>query len=125
MISSIRKKFADVFGTGDEPLIVRSPGRVNLIGEHTDYNEGFVLHAAIDTATYIAITKCSNDRLSLYTNTFQEKFETPVEHISQTDQRWPNYILGVADQLQRKGINLTGMNILVDGNIPLGAGLSS
>ncbi len=108
-----------------EPLIVRSPGRVNIIGEHTDYNEGFVLPAAIDKAIYVAVSKRGDDSIALYASDFNESYSSSVSTVQPTKQGWPNYILGVVDQLNRNGYHIGGFNLVVDGDVPLGAGLSS
>jgi galactokinase len=117
--------FREIFNTVDKPLIVRSPGRVNIIGEHTGYNDGFVLPGAIDKAAYVAVTKRKDTLVSLYANGFRQNHETPLAEIKKTDKHWPNYILGIVDQLQKSGIVLEGFNLLVDGDIPICAGLSS
>lgn len=108
-----------------EPLIFRSPGRVNILGEHTDYNEGFVLPAAIDKYIYIAISKRTDNEVNLYAADFNEQFSTDINNIQRSSTQWANYILGVVDQLQKKGFTLTGFNAVVDGDVPIGAGLSS
>ena len=122
-ISKLEEKFQSLFNA--EPLLVRSPGRVNIIGEHTDYNEGFVLPAAIDKAIYIAIGKRDNDVISLYAQDYQQSHEISLSSIQPTDKHWPNYILGIVDQLQKKGYGISGFNLVIDGDVPLGAGLSS
>ena len=121
--TAIEEAFKKKFGTAC--LIVRSPGRVNIIGEHTDYNEGFVLPAAIDKAAYVAIAKRADDKVGMYATAFQEDFEISLQEIKTTTLGWPNYILGVIDQIQKSGVTLGGFNLLVDGDIPIGAGLSS
>ena len=121
--TAIEEAFKKKFGTAC--LIVRSPGRVNIIGEHTDYNEGFVLPAAIDKAAYVAIAKRTDDKVGMYATAFQEDFEISLQKIKTTTLGWPNYILGVIDQIQKSGVTLGGFNLLVDGDIPIGAGLSS
>lgn len=108
-----------------EPALFRSPGRVNLIGEHTDYNNGFVLPAAIDKAIYIGISKRDDDLISLFSEEFNEAFETKVSEVTPTDKGWPNYILGVVDQLNKKGHSIGGFNLNIDGDVPIGSGLSS
>ena len=100
-ISKLKEKFQSLFNA--EPLLVRSPGRVNIIGEHTDYNEGFVLPAAIDKAIYIAIGKRNDEVISLYAQDYQQSHEITLSSIQPTDKHWPNYILGIVDQLQKKG----------------------
>jgi galactokinase len=117
------KTFRERFG--EQPLIVRSPGRVNIIGEHTDYNEGFVLPGAIDRAIYIAASKRNDDSVHLYSADFGEEYEVSLSNIAPSKQTWPNYILGVVDQLQIRGHHLRGFNAVVDGDVPIGAGLSS
>jgi galactokinase len=121
--TALEEAFKKKFGTAC--LIVRSPGRVNIIGEHTDYNEGFVLPAAIDKAAYVAIAKRTDDKVGMYATAFQEDFEISLQKIKTTTLGWPNYILGVIDQIQKSGVTLGGFNLLVDGDIPIGAGLSS
>ena len=117
--AAFQKKF------GTTCLIVRSPGRVNLIGEHTDYNDGFVLPAAIDKAAYVAIAKRTDHKVVMYATAFNQDFETSLKEIKTTALGWPNYILGVIDQIQKTGLELGGCNLLIDGDIPIGAGLSS
>lgn len=124
MITNIENSFADVFGTSGSPLIVRSPGRVNIIGEHTDYNEGFVLPAAIDKAIYVAVTKRDDNDIHLYSVDFKEKHTVALSDIQPTDN-WATYILGVANQLIKRGHTLGGYNLVLDGDVPIGAGLSS
>lgn len=106
-------------------MVVRSPGRINIIGEHTDYNEGFVLPAAIDKAIYVAIGKRHDDVISLYAGDFEQSHECYLQEVKPTEKHWPNYVLGVVDQLQKRGLVVGGFNLVVDGDIPIGAGLSS
>ena len=122
-ISKLKEKFRSLFNS--EPLLIRSPGRVNIIGEHTDYNEGFVLPAAIDKAIYIAIGKRDDDTIHLYAQDYQQSHEVTLTTVTPSDKHWPNYILGVVDQLQKRGYNPGGFNLVIDGDVPLGAGLSS
>ena len=122
-LSTLREKFRSLYN--QEPLVVRSPGRVNIIGEHTDYNEGFVLPAAIDKAIYIAIGKRNDDTIRLYARDYQQSHEVSLSSLAPTDKHWPNYILGVVDQFQKRGYQLGGFDLVIDGDVPLGAGLSS
>jgi len=108
-----------------EPIIVRSPGRVNIIGEHTDYNNGFVLPAAIDKAIYVAVSARSDEKIKLYSGEFDKSFETSLSELKPTKEGWPNYILGVADQLIKRGYGIRGFNLAIDGDVPIGSGLSS
>lgn len=107
------------------PVIVRSPGRVNIIGEHTDYNEGFVLPAAIDKAAYVAVGKREDDLIQLYSEHFQEMFECRLNALQPTEKGWPNYVLGVADQMIKRGHKIGGFNLVLNADVPIGAGLSS
>ncbi|MEO7982581.1 MAG: galactokinase [Bacteroidota bacterium] len=118
----VRKVFNEKFSL--EPLIVRSPGRVNLIGEHTDYNEGFVLPAAIDKAIYAGFSKRDDNNINLYSVDFNEGYEVRVNDI-QPAKNWTTYILGVVHQLLQRGYPIGGFNMVVDGDVPIGAGLSS
>lgn len=108
-----------------KPLIVRSPGRVNIIGEHTDYNNGFVLPGAIDKAVYVAVDVREDNSIKLYSGEFNKSFESSLTELKPTDEIWPNYILGVVAQLQKKGYSIKGFNLAIDGDVPIGAGLSS
>ena len=122
---TLKQRFQEIFGNSLEPIVVRSPGRVNIIGEHTDYNDGFVLPAAIDKAAWVAVSARNDNEVHLYAEEFKESFETTLDKMAPTPQHWPNYIMGVADQLQKAGKDLKGFNLLIDGDIPIGAGLSS
>jgi galactokinase len=120
----LKDQFKNIFGS--EPLVeVISPGRINVIGEHTDYNEGFVLPAAIDKYGHVAVSKRNDDVISLYAVEFNEKFETRIPDIKPIEGKWTNYVLGVADQLLKKAYNVSGFNLIVSGDVPVGAGLSS
>jgi galactokinase len=123
IIISISKKFYEKFNS--KPLVVRSPGRVNIIGEHTDYNEGFVLPAAIDKAIYVAIGKRDDNNIHLYSKEFNEVHEVKIPELKKSEKQWANYILGVTDQILKRGIAIPGFNIVLDGDVPVGAGLSS
>jgi galactokinase len=123
LISNISRVYEERFGS--QPIIVRSPGRVNIIGEHTDYNEGFVLPAAIDKAIYIAVEKGRDEEIRLYSQEFGEAHEVKIVHLARSEKQWANYVLGVVDQLIKRGYRIGGFNLVVDGNVPIGAGLSS
>lgn len=123
LIHSVREKFQQRFGA--EPQVFRSPGRVNIIGEHTDYNNGFVLPAAIDKAVYVGISRREDDQIFLYSEEFNEAHNTDLVTAMPTDKQWPNYILGVVDQLKKRGYEIHGFNLNLDGDVPVGAGLSS
>lgn len=107
------------------PIIIRSPGRINIIGEHTDYNEGFVLPAAIDKAIYLAISKRVDDEIHLYAEDFKEDFVGNINSIKKTETAWANYILGVVNELQNDGKIMSGFNGVITSDLPIGAGISS
>lgn len=121
--AGIAEKFASMFG--EVPLLVRSPGRINIIGEHTDYNDGFVLPAAIKQSAYVAVSARNDDNIQLYSSDFDQSFNCTVSTMAPTKLGWPNYILGVADQLVKKGFKIKGFNLVLHGEVPIGAGLSS
>ncbi len=119
--------FVAAFGQSPE-LIVQAPGRVNLIGEHTDYNGGFVLPAAINYSTWIAATTRSDQQLHVVAQDFDAQavviqLDEPMQH--DTAATWSNYVRGVVEELQKRGYRLKGGNLLISGNVPAGAGLSS
>jgi galactokinase len=111
---------------GESPQAVASaPGRVNLIGEHTDYNEGYVLPAAIDRATAVAVGARDDDRLVMNPGSAQDA-SFPLARLYPSERRaWTDYLTGVASLLQGRGTPLCGANMYVYGNVPRGAGLSS
>lgn len=121
--SRVEEKFKSQFTAA--PLLVRSPGRVNLIGEHTDYNNGFVLPAAIDKAIYLAVSSRADEELHLYSMDMEQSYTGTVRLLTQSPLHWPNYILGVVQQLQALGFAVGGFNCVFAGDIPLGAGMSS
>jgi galactokinase len=123
LLEKVRIKFLHEFN--EEPIIVRSPGRVNLIGEHTDYNNGFVLPAAIDLAIYIAISKREDSKCKIFAFDLDDYFEFDLNDINKAEKNWPNYLLGVIDQLQKNKYCINGFNCVFGGTIPIGAGLSS
>jgi galactokinase len=123
IVSSLRNIYTSKFG--EQPLIFRSPGRINIIGEHTDYNAGFVLPAAIDKAVYIAIGPRNDSIISLFAVAYNESFNISLGDIAKTSRGWPNYILGVVHELQLRGYATRGFNMVIDADLPVGAGLSS
>ncbi|MFY7900678.1 MAG: galactokinase [Chitinophagaceae bacterium] len=125
MKNVIESAFISVFNTAPT-LIVRSPGRVNIIGEHTDYNEGYVLPAAIDKAAYLAISLRDDDEIHLFAKDLNEHFSTTTNNIKPVlDISWPNYILGSIAQFQKLRVPLKGFNAVLASDVPMGAGLSS
>jgi galactokinase len=105
--------------------IVRAPGRVNLIGEHTDYNDGFVLPLAIDRAVWIALRPRNDRRVLVYSVDFQQAGEFSLDDLRPQQAGWIEYLKGTAWALQDAGFRLTGWEGVLQGDVPLGAGLSS
>ncbi|HVU18222.1 MAG TPA: galactokinase [Candidatus Didemnitutus sp.] len=106
-------------------LLVRSPGRVNLIGEHTDYNDGFVLPMAIDRATWIALRPRDDGKVALHSIDFNQSAEFPVSDLSRGGAEWAEFAKGVAEQLQRVPVTLKGFEGVIATDVPVAAGLSS
>lgn len=122
--AEIKKAFQEHFSQ-DDPLIVLAPGRVNLIGEHTDYNDGFVLPMAIDAKILLAGSLRTDKQVHLYSLDYQEENIFNLDDFTVTkEQAWSNYIRGVCAMFL-KTTPLSGMNIVLQGDIPQGAGLSS
>lgn len=107
-------------------LIVRAPGRINLIGEHTDYNGGFVLPAAIDKAIWLAASPRTDGRFAFFAADLGTFFisENSVP-VFQKEKNWANYLLGIISEARRDGLEIGGLNVAFGGDVPLGAGLSS
>jgi len=122
-ISAVERAFIDQFNT--KPILFCSPGRINLIGEHTDYNNGLVLPAAIDKYIYLAIAKRSDEEIHIYSDDYQDLYISSLGSLTQSGKLWPDYINGVIHQIQNIGKKLGGVNIAFGGDIPQGAGLSS
>jgi len=110
---------------GEEPFLVRSPGRVNLIGEHTDYNLGYVLPAAINKSIYFALSPRTDGKCNVFALDMNERLDFSLDHLHQSPKGWPNYLMGVVDQLKKGGHAVQGFNCVFGGDIPIGAGLSS
>ncbi|MGB2965283.1 MAG: galactokinase [Anaerolineales bacterium] len=124
----VREKVLEAFNrkfSGDPTWITFSPGRVNLIGEHTDYNDGFVLPMAIDYATWIALRPRSDARVVLTALDLDQNLDLDLLEIIKGESSWEEYIKGVAWALQGAGYTLSGWEGVFSGDVPIGAGLSS
>ncbi|MEO6039422.1 MAG: galactokinase [Saprospiraceae bacterium] len=120
IIRTYRERF------GEAPaLVLRAPGRINLIGEHTDYNEGFVLPAAIDRAIWMAVSPRSDATIILLADDFQDEYQGTLDQLQKSGKGWPDYLLGTFSELMKAGKKVGGVNVVYGGDIPLGAGLSS
>lgn len=124
LIDTVESEFIKTFNS--IPLIVFSPGRINLIGEHTDYNNGFVFPAAIDKGIVVAIAKSGSKNSRILALNTNNKFEFSINDIKPLKNgSWQNYVLGVIAEIQKTGKQLEGFNLVFSGDIPIGAGLSS
>ncbi|MDR1738756.1 MAG: galactokinase [Candidatus Symbiothrix sp.] len=126
--SKITKKFKELYGS--EGVAYTSPGRINLIGEHTDYNGGFVLPGAIDKAIYCVIKPNGTAKVRAYApDENPEKVKLSSEFgLTEADkpaERWAQYIFGVVREMQKRGASIPGFDIVISGDVPLGAGMSS
>ncbi|MBU1680015.1 MAG: galactokinase [Bacteroidetes bacterium] len=115
--------FKDKFD--QEPLVIRAPGRINLLGEHTDYNKGFVLPAAIDKAIYIAISENCSSQSHLIAADLNDELFFDINTFEKSEKGWTNYILGVIKQIRNSAVTIKNFNAVFGGDIPIGAGLSS
>jgi galactokinase len=124
----LKEIFAERFPTSSAPQLFRAPGRVNLIGEHTDYSEGFVMPIAIDLACFAAVARSSEPEMfRVYSEDLLEGSELPVQEIADAKPRgkWVDYVLGVAQQLARSGHEVLSSDLLIHSTVPVGSGLSS
>jgi galactokinase len=120
----IRNKFVELYKK--DPLMVRSPGRINLIGEHTDYNDGFVMPAAINKDIIFAIAPSDSGKSFVYSVKYDEQVEINLKSPEKVSEpKWANFLLGVLFQLVRDGRAVKNFNCVFGGEVPLGAGLSS
>jgi galactokinase len=124
LIKDVKKSFKAHFKT--KPLMVFAPGRINLIGEHTDYNDGFAFPAAINKGIVLAIGKSDSDASKTYALNKEELYEFGLENIKPLENGgWRNYILGVISEIEKLGLKIDNFNSVFAGNIPSGGGMSS
>ena len=123
----MQEKIATIFNAlfQSKPILAFAPGRINLIGEHTDYQEGFVFPAAVAQGIHVAIQQNSLQFCRLYSIDFEEEFTFSLSAISPKKGHWANYVMGMLSQLRQAGFNPTGFDMVIGGTIPVGAGLSS
>ena len=120
---AVKKSFIDIFGAA--PRLFRAPGRVNLIGGHLDYNEGWVLPIAIDRSCFVA-ARARNDRLlRIHSVQMQETFECHLDDPRPSQHHWSNYVRGVAWAFRDAGQSIAGADLFILNDVPMGAGLSS
>ncbi len=120
------EQFQELYGTSVKPRVFRAPGRVNLIGEHTDYNLGFVMPIALDMACYMASAAVAGGKIHVYSLDRGEGFEFDLDVMQAKPRKnWTDYVIGVAQQLARRGVKIYAMNLMLHSEVPEGSGLSS
>jgi galactokinase len=125
LIQSTTDFFKKTFGSSPQKIVL-SPGRINIIGEHIDYNDGFVLPAAIDKVICFAFEKTNSETSTIVAIDLGESFEINVENpVTLHEVIWTNYFRGVLQQIQNKGLNIGNFNCVFSSTIPVGSGLSS
>lgn len=123
MTERIFEVFQNLFSKN--PLIAFAPGRINLIGEHTDYQEGFVFPAAVEQGIFVAIGRNQEGHCRLYSLDFEEEYTFSLDSISPKKSHWANYVMGMLSQLKQAGFAPQSFDMVIGGTIPVGAGLSS
>ncbi len=123
IVQKVRASFLEKFGR--EPVLISSPGRINLIGEHTDYNEGFVLPGATDRAVILAIAPREDNVCRFHACDFNQDFSTSLDRLHKSDLHWPDYLQGVLTVFLQAGYRIGGLDLAFGGNIPIGGGMSS
>lgn len=126
-VDALRRAFRDLYGEADKvPRLFRAPGRVNLIGEHTDYNDGYVLPMAIDRETCVAAAPRPDRRVRIFSLNLNERAEFDLDRPGERERGiWLDYVEGVAHALERRGVRLGGADLVITSDVPVGAGLSS
>lgn len=119
----LTKTFQSYFAT--TPLVAFAPGRINLIGEHTDYQEGFVFPAAVSQGIWVGIQKNSLTVCRLYSMDFAQEFSFELDFISPKNGHWATYVMGMCALMKQSGYEVQGFDMVIGGNIPVGSGLSS
>ncbi|MFT6856595.1 MAG: galactokinase [Cyclobacteriaceae bacterium] len=121
---NVKNTFFSKFG--DEPILIKAPGRINLIGEHTDYNNGFVLPAATDQAIYLAVAKSKTNESTIVALDLEESYSFDIKDFGiSKDHLWANYILGVIAEIHKGDYTLGNFNMVFSGDVPRGSGMSS
>lgn len=119
--------FREHFRTEATPSVYRAPGRVNLIGEHTDYNLGYVFPIALEMSCYVAISPAQHGNLQIYSSDWNEEVLIPAELVGDAlrSERWSDYVIGVAHELAAAEVQVESADIWIGSNVPAGSGLSS
>jgi len=120
-------QFRDYFGSETEPVVYRAPGRVNLIGEHTDYNLGYVFPIALEMSCYAAIAPSNHGAFRCYSKDFDDEISIAIDELVRARPRgnWTDYVIGVARELAKQNVQMNGADMLIHSQVPIGSGLSS
>jgi galactokinase len=123
----ILTEFAQRFSPAQEPALYRAPGRVNLIGEHTDYNLGYVFPIALEMSCYVAVAPASHGNLRIYSRDMDAEYSLPINAVADAKPagQWSDYVVGVARELTRDGVELQSADLYIASEVPAGSGLSS
>lgn len=126
MLASLRQNFETQFGDSNELKFAMAPGRVNLLGDYTDLNDGFVLPMTVDRGVYVALRKRTDSIVRIYSVRYDDLTEYQLDQYQATQPgSWASYVLGVVEELRLRGLVSSGFDAVVDGDLNLGAGLSS
>lgn len=121
-----KKEFIEKYGNHTTKILIYfAPGRVNLIGEHTDYNGGYVFPSALNFGTYLVVRQNNSDQIRLATTNFRFEATVSTNSMEPKAKHWINYPMGVMDQFIKRGFTLSGMDMMFSGTVPYSAGLSS
>ena len=124
LVNEVKTFFLDTFKV--KPLLVFSPGRINIIGEHTDYNEGFVFPAAVNKGIVAAVQKTKNKTTNIFALDLESSIDVDITTIQPAKKgSWENYVLGIVAEIKKRGKKVENFNLVFKGNIPSGAGISS
>lgn len=123
LLQDIVKKYEELYSS--KPMTIRAPGRINLIGEHTDYNEGYVLPCAVSPAIYFAMGNRTDGKVCLNSYDYNSYCEFKVDQKEQPKEQWASYLYGICRIIQDKGYKISGFNAVFGGDVPVGAGMSS
>ncbi len=125
--AQLRQRFIEQFGDANRKIaLARAPGRINIIGEHTDYNDGLALPAAVNRATWVAMQRRIDTKVWVYSATIEERIEFDLMVMrNDREHGWANYVKAVLNSLINRGWKMEGLNIFVQGDVPLGGGMSS
>lgn len=126
LVDRLKSEFVSHFGVLQAPLLVFAPGRINVLGEHVDYNDGIMLPAAIDKGIYLLVCPRTDSKVVLHALEFNESVTIDLtKSMTKSSVDWANYLIGVMAQFEKLEISIPGFNLVFAGDLPIGAGMSS